>query len=62
MNGIWNMCVPSVKKRVREFSALCGKGSRGAIKTVHVRANTPQEAYTRLQRCGYTRISDITAI
>ena len=52
----------NTKKRTREYTATAGRGTRGGIETVIVRANTPQEVYTRLQRMGYTRISGITAL
>ena len=59
--GIWDQCVPSAKKR-HEYTASAGRGTRGAVETVRVRANTPQEAFTRLRKMGYTRISGITKL
>ncbi|MGF6996716.1 hypothetical protein [Paraburkholderia sp. GAS32] len=50
------------RRNDREYSASAGRGSRGGIQTVTVKANTPQAAYTKLQRVGYTRISGITAL
>jgi hypothetical protein len=46
--------------RYREYVANVGIGHTGT-QTVTVRASTPQEAYTKLQRMGYKRISNISA-
>jgi hypothetical protein len=47
-------------KRYREYVANVGLGRTGT-QTVTVLASTPQEAYTKLIRMGYKRISNITA-
>ncbi len=44
---------------IREFIANVGLGKTGT-QTVTVRANSPEEAYAKLERMGYKRISAIT--
>jgi hypothetical protein len=48
-------------KNYREYVANVGAGKTGT-QAVTVKATTPQEAFTKLQRMGYKRISNIAAI